>query len=319
MARASLEQWPQSGHKSRDGRSLAITGATGFIGRYLVRELLARGAHVIGVVRDPDKVPALRDAGVELRRADLGDRAALERAFAGADAVFANAGVVSIGGQRKEALVRANVEGTKNVLEAVAAAGVRRVVLTSSASVYRRKRGVYRESDALLDESDFGLAPFSHYAVSKAIAERAAWRLADRLGVALSVARPGGVYGAWDRTGFTSWFLRFMRPRLVSAFPAGLHVPNVYAGDLAAAMCAMLDVPAAAGRAYNLCGDPELSFWDMLRAFRQAGGRTPRVIVPIPVPLRFAYDLTRARADLGFVNRPPAEGFAETLALEPLS
>jgi dihydroflavonol-4-reductase len=298
--------------------SIAVTGATGFIGRYLVRELLGRGARVIGVVRNPDKVPALAAAGVELRRADLCDTNALARAFAGVDAVIANAGVVSIGTASKAALIQANVEGTRNVFEAMRRAKVRRAVFNSSASAYRRKRGVYREEDPLMSENDFATR-FSYYAVTKAVAEQQAWRLADRFGIDLTVARPGGVYGAWDRAGFTPWFLRVLRPRFISAFPVELHVPTVYGGDLAQAMCTMLERAAARGRAYNITGDPSLSFWDLLLAFRAAGGRTPRFIVPVPVPLRFCYDLTRARDELGFCNRPAVDGFAETLELEGLS
>ncbi len=296
--------------------TVAVTGATGFIGRYLVRELAARGARVVGVVRNPDKVPGLAAAGVELRRADLADVEALARAFDGCAAVMANAGVVSIGRQSKDALLRANVDGTRNALEAMRRAGVRRALLTSSASVYRPKRGVYREPDALLDESDFSL-PFTYYSVTKAIAEREAWRAAERHGIALSSARPSGVYGAWDRTGFTSWLRRFTRPRLVTAFPARLFIPNVYAGDLARAMCAMLERPAAEGRAYNVTGDGGLSFWDMLDAYREAGGPVPRFVIPVPVPLRYRYDNARAEADLAFANRPPVEAFRETLALDP--
>ena len=56
------------------GARIAVTGATGFIGRYIVDVLLARGAHVIGVVRNPAKVPELAQKGVELRQADLSQR-----------------------------------------------------------------------------------------------------------------------------------------------------------------------------------------------------------------------------------------------------
>jgi dihydroflavonol-4-reductase len=297
--------------------TVAVTGASGFIGRYLVRELCARGARVVAVVRNPAKVPALQE-NAEVRRADLADVSALTDAFAGTDAVMANAGVVSIGRTSKAALVRANVDGTRNVLTAMARAGVRRAVLTSSASVYKRKRGRYRESDALLDVADFA-TPLTYYSVTKAVAEREAWRASRELGIALSVARPSGVYGAWDATGFTSWFLRFMRPRLVTVFPSRLYVPNVYAGDLAAAMCAMLEREHAIGRAYNVTGDPDVSFWDMLDAYREAGGAVPRVVLPVPIPLRFAYDTSLAEQDLGFANRPAVAGFTETIALQELS
>src|SRR5207244_3981880 len=55
-------------------KQVAVTGATGFLGRYIVDTLLHRGARVVGVVRNPDRVPELRERGVELRRADLAAR-----------------------------------------------------------------------------------------------------------------------------------------------------------------------------------------------------------------------------------------------------
>lgn len=296
------------------GQTVAVTGATGFIGRHLVRELLARGARPVGVVRNPERVPALREAGVELRRADLTEPRALEEAFAGVDAVMANAGVVSLGTERRDALVRANVEGTRNVLEALARAGVTRVVHTSSVSVYRRKRGTYHEDDPLHDPNGWS-SPFGHYAVTKAAAEREAVRLASSLGLRLAIARPGAIYGAWDEVSFTRWFLRVTRVPAITAFPTRLAIPVIYAGDLARAMCELLvrDVPS--GRAYNLTGEAGVPMGELLEAYRAAGGRVPRLVVPIPVPLRYAYDLTRAKRELGLVQRPLIDGFREAIAL----
>lgn len=296
--------------------TVAITGASGFIGRYLVRALAARGAKVVAVVRDPRK---LDGAPVEARRADLSDVDALTRAFEGCDAVVSNAGVVSIGAKSRDALMRANVEGTRNVFEALRRAGVRRAVMTSSASAYaRQSRRPYRERDPLWEPSARVSRPL-YYALSKAVAEREAWRLAGAYDIALSVARPSGVYGAHDRTGFTSWLVRFAKMPLLTVFPTHLHIPNVYAGDLALAMTRMLEREAAGNKAYNVAGDPDISFWDMLSAYRDAGGAVPRWVLPFPVPLRFAYSLERARHDLDFDNRAPREAFREMFDLERLS
>jgi nucleoside-diphosphate-sugar epimerase len=289
-----------------------VTGASGFIGRYIVRALDERGARVVGVVRSPEK---LAGEPAEPRRADLADVEALARAFEGCDAVVSNAGVVSIGQKSRDALMTANVEGTRNVFEAMARAGVRRALMTSSASVYARKRGgVYSERDPLWSPDAHVSRPL-YYALSKAVAEREAWRLAGLYGIDLSTARPSGVYGARDKTGFTSWLRRFASVPLMTVFPTHLYIPTVYAGDLAEAMVRMLERPCASGKAYNVVGDPDVSFWDLLDAYRAAGGRVSPVVVPVPVPLRFAYAMDRARRELGFENRPPVEGFRHMLSL----
>ncbi|MGE0787689.1 MAG: NAD-dependent epimerase/dehydratase family protein [Sandaracinaceae bacterium] len=293
-------------------RTVAVTGASGMVGRYLVRALVDRGARAVAVVRDPSKLTA--SESIDVRRADLSDVDALSAAFDGCDAIFSNAGVVSIGGHSREALMRANVEGTRNVLEAMRRVGARRVVMTSSVTAYAPRRGrVYEEDDPLWDASARVSRP-RYYAVSKALAEREARRLADAHAIDLSVARPSGIYGLHDRTGFTVWLRRFTAMPLVTVFPTHLYMPNVYAGDLAEAMVRMLERPSASGRAYNVSGDPDVSFWHMLDAYRAAGWAAPPIVIPIPVPFRRAYAIDRARADLDFENTPPLDAFTEMRA-----
>jgi nucleoside-diphosphate-sugar epimerase len=297
--------------------AVAVTGATGFIGRYLVRALLERGARTIAVVRDPRKAVDLAAAGAEIRQAELGDVAALGLAFAGVDAVVSNAGAISLGGMTRQQLIQTNVRGTSNVFRALRQAGVRRVVQTSSATVYRAKPGhYYFEGDPLRDEGDWS-TPFTHYAVSKACAEREAWRLADAWGIALTTVRPHTVYGAHDRSTFTCWLKRLMALP-VSVFPSHLHLPAVYCGDLAEAFCRILELEdGAAGQAYNIAGEPyRYTYWDLMQAYRQTSAKTPRLVLPVPVPLRRAYSIDRARRDLDFRHRPLEEGFRELVRLE---
>src|SRR5262245_53119066 len=120
--------------------TIAVTGATGFLGRYIVDTLLARGARVVGVVRNPDRVPALAARGVELRRADLAQPDRLLAGFHGIDAVDPNAALFSLRNTSWKAHLAANIEGTRNVIEAAAAAGVPRVVQISSVAVYRGRQ-----------------------------------------------------------------------------------------------------------------------------------------------------------------------------------
>src|SRR2546426_1532727 len=117
--------------------AVAVTGATGFLGRYVVDVLLARGAHVIGVVRNPGRVPELAARGVELRQADLAERDRLARGFAGVQAVVSNAALFSLRNRSWEDHHRANIQGTENVFGALADAAVKRGVHVSSVAVYR--------------------------------------------------------------------------------------------------------------------------------------------------------------------------------------
>lgn len=298
---------------------IAVTGATGFIGRYIVRVLLQRGAHVIGVVRNPSRVPSLSQMGVELRKADLANVEELALGFKGADAVISNAASIAlIGGKsNRKALIDANVQGTRNVFQAVAAAGVGRVVTTSSAVVYRPKAShFYSETDPLRSADD-PWNPFSVYAVSKACAEQASWQLAATHNIQHTAIRPHTVYGAFDQTSFLVWFKRLLSVPLISAYPVFTYLPFVYGGDVAEAMCLALEKPISIGKAYNIAGPPgEVSLWDFLDAWRAAGGKTPSVLLPIPIPMRRAYDIELARRELGWSPRPLIDGCRELLEME---
>jgi len=299
-------------------KRIAVTGATGFLGRYIVDALQARGAHAIGVVRNPDRVPELRERGVELRRADLTDCAALANGFAGADAVVSNAALFSI---RKLATLnrrnweehqRTNIQGTRNVLDAVRDAQIKRVVQVSSVAVYRTRSGTIDEDTPQLSARDRP-NPINAYALSKALSEQLAWQLAREYGLDLTTVRPCGIYGAFDPnfTGVVKWLLSWP----ASIVPSWLGLPLVYAGDVAEAVALALEKPIAIGQAYNVTGDDH-TFWEFAEAWREAGGATPWWWLPLPAPFRQSFDHRRVTRDLGWRNRPYVDGLRETFALE---
>lgn len=298
------------------GATVAVTGATGFIGRNIVRCLQERGAHVVGVVRSPHKVPSLAASGVELRRADLGDVDSLAAGFAGCDAVISNAGLIGLGDRSAAELIATNVQGTRNVVDAMERAGVSRVVLTSSATAYHPRRDHFYREDCALRSAGPLTHRFNAYAVSKAVGETAAWELAEERGLQLTTIRPHAVHGAFDNHSLMSW-MKWLNGGPVGLWVKRLQYPSVYAGDLADAFARALEHEVSIGRAYNITGEPDVhDFWALLDAWKAAGAHVPAVVVPLPVPMRRRYDITRATTDLGWSNRPLADGFAEILALE---
>ena len=303
--------------KLKDKR-IAVTGATGFLGRYIVDVLLQRGAHVIGVVRNPNRVPELKKRGVELRRADLVDPAALARGFAGADAIVSNAALFSI---RRLATLsrgnweehqRVNVQGTRNVFDALAEAGVKRIVHVSSVAVYSGRSGTLTE-DSPQHSEDSRPNPITAYAISKALSEQLAWKLAEEHELQLTTVRPCGIYGAFDPN-FTAVIKRILSLP-ISIFPTWLQLPLVYAGDVAEAIALALEKPASIGKPYNTTGDA-CDIWDFLRAWQAAGGSSPWLTIPLPVPISQAFDHSRATKDLGWSNRPFVDALRETFELE---
>jgi nucleoside-diphosphate-sugar epimerase len=285
---------------------VAVTGATGFLGRYISLALLERRAKVVGVVRDPSRRPELVRSGVELRTADLAHRGALARAFDGMQAIVANAGVIP---QRGRRLVDINVIGTENVLNAAHDAGVRRMILVSSVAVYRFNTRTVPESGELVSGRP-GWTAMGAYRASKLRAEQIASRLAPDLSVDLTIVRPGQLYGAFDST------IPMIRPFLrIGLVPLGLRIPLAYGGDVAEAIVTCLETDETIGDIYTLAG-PDRSAREFADAWRAAGGRIARFTIPIPIPIRFSYDTTRAVARLGWRHRPFLDALKETFAIE---
>ncbi len=181
-----------------------ITGATGFVGSHLLRTWLAAGHAARVLYRSQAKLDALRDLDYEAVQGDLDDAAALRTACAGCDIVFHVAAKADYWKDSdRAALWRINVEGTRNLLEAAGAAGVRRVIFTSSASAIGMRPG--RE---LSDESDaFNLRPEQfYYAYTKAEAEKvAAEFLAD--GLDIVTLNPVVVIGPGDLNAISGSFV----------------------------------------------------------------------------------------------------------------
>lgn len=294
------------------GKTIAVTGASGMLGVYLCRSLLRAGANVRGVVRNAEKAAFLANEGVAFAKADLLDRAALTEAFRGVDAVVSNAALWSYKNMKWEDNFKANKEGTENVYHAAAAAGVKRVVHISTFGVYKFKPyKKINEDDAVLDGSK---KQGGAYRATKQMSEQLARDIAAQAGIAVTFLRPTGIYGARDTN-----LIAPLRPLMrwpVLPFPTAVF-PLVFAGDVADAAVGALRNDASAGKAYNVGGDnrPLIEF---ARAWKEVAGKGP-AIVPMPAPLKFLIDNSRAERELGFKNRPFVDGFRDIAAEEPLA
>lgn len=291
-------------------KTVAVTGASGFLGMYLCRALLAAGARVRGVVRNPDKARFLEQEGVEFARADLADRAALSAAFRGVDAVVSNAALYSVLNQRWADNYRANKEGTENVYEAIHDAGVRRVVQISTFGVYRWHLGAPPLTDTspvLNGERRQGGA----YRATKQISEPLAFSISRKYGLATTALRPAGIYGARDTN--TMPYLRALMRLPILLLPK-FSFPFVYAGDVANAVVAALRNDASADQAYLTAGLNN-TVYGFLNAWKEAAGKR-NFLIPIPTGTGVFADCSKAERELGFRNIDPVQGLRETFAEE---
>jgi nucleoside-diphosphate-sugar epimerase len=272
-------------------RRALITGATGFVGGHLVEHLAAEGWAIRALVRPTSDTAQLRGLGAELVAGDLSDREAMRGAAGGVEVVFHLAAVTGLRGDRD--FDRANVEGTRNLVEAVREADPRPrrlVYLSSYAACGPSGPGRART----LDEPP---APLTAYGRTKLAGEEIVRELEGE-GVEVVVLRAPVVYGPGDHALLP--YFRLVRLGLAPAPSGGerqLHL--IYVGDLARALAR-----AADGRPGTYpVAEPRVHAWDGIVAeMGDVLGRRPLRIPLPPVLVRSVAAVGEAAGSL--LGRP---------------
>lgn len=172
-----------------------VTGGNGFVGLNVVSALVSSGHEVVAVVRPESNTTYLEPFGVRIVRGHLDNIAALTDAMRGADAVIHTAGNTSCNWRDLPQLEAINVRGTHNVVEAALAAGVGRLVYTSTTSTI----GAYDDESRVADETVplTGYRARSPYAVTKRKAEETVLAAGAR-GLETVILNPAEVVGRYD-------------------------------------------------------------------------------------------------------------------------
>lgn len=237
---------------------MAVTGGTGFLGRYVVSALAREGWQVRLLAR-PSSVLPPGSPFAEVVRGDLDDGEALRRLMEGTRAVVHVAGLTKA--RREAEFLAVNRDGAAR-LAAATPPGARFVLVSSMAA---------REP---------GLSP---YAASKRAGEDAAVSALDGRGVALAVLRPSVIYGPWDREGLA--LIRMARAP-VAPVPRAPEprIAMVHAADAAAAVAALCRDSAPAGARYEVtdarCGG--YAWRELLQVIRNLDGRGPPRFATVP-------------------------------------
>ncbi|MCD6706303.1 MAG: SDR family oxidoreductase [Thiobacillus sp.] len=267
--------------------SVLVTGATGFVGRALCRQMMAAGHALIPAVRSKAGFPN------EVVVGNIESSTDWRLLLAGCDAVVhlaARAHVMAETAQNPLALYRAvNTDATLNLARQAAEAGVKRFVFISTVKVNGEGRDApYREADVP--------APADAYAISKWEAEQGLRRIARETGLEVVILRPPLVYGP----GVKANFLRLMQ-LIQKGWPLPLGAIRnrrslLYLGNLVDAIRLCVEHPAAAGQAFLLDDGEAVSTPELIRAVAHAMGRTARLpAVPVRV-IEFAGVLFGKRA-----------------------
>jgi nucleoside-diphosphate-sugar epimerase len=253
-------------------KKMLVTGGGGFLGLYIVEQLLAAGHQVRAFCRG--RYPSLDALGVETVQGDLRDAAAVHRVCAGCEAVFHTAAVPGVWGSW-EMFHSINTLGTLNVIEACRAAGVQRLIYTSSPSV------VFDGSDHIdADESlPYPTRWLCHYPHSKALAEQAVLAANNAVMLRTVSLRPHLIWGPRDN---------HLIPRLIQKAKSGRlrrvgdgtnvvsvsYVENAAAAHVQAE-AALRDSTTAAGKAYFINEPESVNLWDWINLILSRAGLPP--------------------------------------------
>lgn len=258
----------------KPGRAF-VTGATGFLGKHLVEQLLAQGWQVTALHRRDSDLSFYDGRGVTWAEGSLQDQASLAAAMPmEVDRVFHVAANTSVWAREAEIQRRVNVEGTRNLLAAALARRARRLVHVSTWSVYDLTRAEIDE-----DTPQTGATSWINYCRTKWQAEQAV-RIAAERGLDAVIVNPAHILGRYDPGTWSRMFLMVWEGRLPGIPPGSGSF--AHAAAVAAAIVAAGD-KGRCGRNY-LLGGADHTFREVITeiAFR-LGAKAPGRVLPAPV------------------------------------
>jgi dihydroflavonol-4-reductase len=261
-----------------------VTGATGFVGSHVARQLVNQGHTVRIFARKTSNAEILADLPVERADGDLRDARSIEQAMRGIRRVFHVAADYRLWTPRPEEIYETNVEGTRRLLETAHRAGVERIVYTSTvATIAVPRQGALPNEET---QSDIG-EMIGHYKRSKFLAEQEAIQAAAA-GVPVVIVNPTAPVGPgdWKPTPTGRIILDFLNGKMPAYVDTGLNVvavEDVAAGHLLAAEKGRI------GERYIL-GARNMTLKQILDALSVITGRpAPRVRLPHVVALAAGY------------------------------
>jgi nucleoside-diphosphate-sugar epimerase len=314
-----------------------VTGATGFTGGHLARALAARGDVVSALVRsEGPAATALAQGGTRVQIGDLRDPGALARAATGVDVVYHIAAIYRQAGLGSEVYRAVNATAVRDVVEAAARGGAKRIVHCSTV-------GVHGDVEHPPANEDAPLKPGDIYQKTKLEGEQLAREAGATAGIEVTIARPSGIYGPGDRR-LLRLFRGVARRRWVTLGAGEIYYHLTFIDDLVEGFRLCGVHPAAANRTYILAGGEVTTLNALVGLVAEgAGVPVPRRHLPawpfwaagavceaicapfgIEPPLyrrrvdfftkSRAFDITRARTEIGFAPQVGLrEGIRRTL------
>ena len=232
---------------------VAVTGATGFVGSYTVRSLVEAGHRIRALVRPTRETSWLEKLGVEICRGEMTDEEALSTFVEGADVVIHTAYDSAAEGEQLEYL-RSNIFGSLTLLEFSRLAGVHQFICTTS--TYLLRSDVYTPADVYqtpIAEDSPLITPRNSYVMYNTVLESACRTYYAQFGMNTTTFRCAWIYGIHPNIERTVWRDIFETVQRGTKYESTFGCDVVAVDDVARALTAAVDNPAAFGQVFNLC------------------------------------------------------------------
>ena len=261
---------------------IVVTGATGFLGRRLVRQLLNEGQDVTCLIRASSNVEPLKEfvgSGnvdrLTFETVDLTDVERCTEILNGADILYHVA--AALGGSTSTLFLH-TVVPTRKLIEASLAANVKRFVLISSFGVYgtgKLKRNGILDETCPVDPQPENRDP---YTFSKIVQEQVAWEAYEKQGLPLVVIRPGVIVG--EERGFMSGRVGLSFGGILLRMGGRQELPYVHVENCAEGIMRAGFIPGIEGEVYNLLDDNRPRGKDVVKTLRKTGQKIRQIIIP---------------------------------------
>ncbi len=251
-----------------------VTGAGGFTGGHLARALASRGYTVRGLVRQNAQAATLAASGIEPVVGRIENRGDLQHAVKNVDVVYNIAAIYRQAAVPKAAYEAVNAVAVGELIRAAADASATRIVHCSTV-------GVHGDIEHPPADEDAPLKPADIYQRSKLAGEVAAREAATQTGLAVTIARPSGIYGPGDRR-LLKLFRGVARRRFVVLGSGNIFYHLTYIDDLVEGLRRCAEVAGAANRTYILAGGEVTTLNELIAIIaEQARVQPPAIRLPV--------------------------------------
>ena len=281
---------------------ILVTGASGFIGSYLVRRLKQTSHQVFCLVRKTSDVRLLNELGVTLVSGDVTDKNTVLEGMKDCDWVINLANVYSFWEPDKRVYTQVNIEGTRNVMQCALETGISKVIHASTAAIFGKPQDV-----PFTEESPVGPLRFSEYSRTKYEGDVVAWEYYHKMGLPLVVIYPVAVLGPGDPKATGKYIQNLIRRRLPATVFDDSYFTFVHVKDVAEAIVRAAEKENNIGQKY-IVGKYQLTFGEINRMVSEIS-RVPLPKFKLPAFMaRFNAHLLTWTADL--TKKPPLWGMA---------